>query len=178
MALTITEALAELKTIDKRMEKKQEFILAYLYRQDALKDPLERDGGSVAAIARERQSLADLAVRKVVIRRAIQDANATNQITVGKVTQPIADWLVWRRDVAPMQQRLLVALRNQINAIRADAQRKGLTVSSEGQTSRPQDFIVNINESELAKEQEALEEVLGTLDGLLSLKNATITVEV
>jgi len=35
MALTITEALAELKTIDKRLEKKQEFVVMYSIRQEA-----------------------------------------------------------------------------------------------------------------------------------------------
>lgn len=46
MALTITEALAEIKTVGKRVEKKREFIKAFLARQDGVKDPLEKDGGS------------------------------------------------------------------------------------------------------------------------------------
>ena len=40
------------------------------------------------------------------------------------------------------------------------------------------DIVVNINEKELAEQAEALEEVLGSLDGQLSLKNATIYIDV
>lgn len=43
--MLITEALAELKTLNKRVEKKKEYVKAYLYRQEGLKDPLEKDGG-------------------------------------------------------------------------------------------------------------------------------------
>ena len=55
MPITITEALAEIKTVGKRVEKKREFIKSFLARQDGIKDPLEKDGGSYQAIARERQ---------------------------------------------------------------------------------------------------------------------------
>ncbi len=51
--LTITEALAEIPTIEKRIEKKREFILNYLYRQSSVRDPHEKDGGSTVLIVRE-----------------------------------------------------------------------------------------------------------------------------
>src|SRR5277367_6394116 len=102
--VTITEALAELKTIDKRIQKKREFVLGYLLRQEMFKDPLERDGGSVSAIKREMQSIRDLEERKIGIRRAIQQANERTNVTVGKQTRSIADWLVWKREVAPAYQ--------------------------------------------------------------------------
>src|SRR5215831_611359 len=98
--ITITEALAELKTIDKRIEKKREFVLSYLLRQEMFKDPLEKDGGSVSAIRREMQSIVDLEERRITIRRAVQQANERNSVMVGKQTRTIADWLVWRREVA------------------------------------------------------------------------------
>ena len=44
--MTITEALAEIKTIQKRIDKKREFILHHTYRQHTLRDLLEKDGGS------------------------------------------------------------------------------------------------------------------------------------
>jgi len=39
------------------------------------------------------------------------------------------------------------------------------------------DFVVNVNERELAENIEDLENTLGVLDGQLSLKNATIILE-
>jgi hypothetical protein len=176
--ITITEALAELKTIDKRIGKKREFVLTYLLRQEMFKDPLERDGGSVSAIKREAQAIRDLEERKIVIRRAIQQANERNSVTVGRQSRTIADWLVWRREVAPVQQQFLANIRGKIEQARQEATRKGGGLSASAETAKPNDVIVNINEQELARDIEQLEETLGTLDGQLSLKNATLTIDV
>ena len=89
----------------------------------------------------------------------------------------IADWLVWRRDVASNLQRFLLELRQKIESARNAARNKGVTLTS-GEGSRPDDIIVNINEQMISKNIEHLEEILGTLDGLLSLKNATITLDI
>jgi hypothetical protein len=176
--ITITEALAELKTIDKRIAKKREFVLTYLLRQEMFKDPLEKDGGSVSAIKRETQSINDLEERKIVIRRAVQQANERNTVAVGRQTRSIADWLVWRREVAPVQQQFLANIRARIEQARTEAARKGAGLSGSAETAKPNDVIVNVNEQELAREIEGLEDVLGTLDGQLSLKNATLMIDV
>ena len=175
--VTITEALAELKTIDKRVQKKREFILSFLLRQEMMKDPLQADGGAVSAIKREQQSIGDLLERKVAIRRAIQTANAVMFVVIGNDKRTIADWLVWRRDVAPLKQQFFNELRGRIEATRQEAQRKGVQVVN-GEAQKPTDIIVNVNEQELAKQIEAMEETLGVLDGQLSLKNATMTIDV
>lgn len=176
--LTITEALAELKTIDKRLEKKREFIKGYIARQDIVKDPLEKDGGSVTAIARERQSMRDLEERKLAIRRAIAAKNMHVSIALSGQTRTIADWLVWRREVAPQRQGFLGGLRAAVQGVREQTVRKGGQVVDSGQGSgSAQDVVVNISELELAQDIEALEEALGNLDGQLSLKNATTIVE-
>src|SRR3954447_22513178 len=133
--ITITEALAELKTIDKRIEKKREFVLSYLLRQEMLKDPLEKDGGSVSAIKRELQAIHDLEERKVLIRRRVQAANERNTVTVGKQSRTIADWLVWRRDGAPIQQQFLASLRNKIEQARAEAARRGAGLSATAESA-------------------------------------------
>lgn len=175
--ISITEALAELKTIDKRIEKKGKFILAYVYRQEMLKDPHEKDGGSAEVIKREQQAIHDLLERKVTIRRAIQEANSTNFVTIGDEKRTIADWLVWRREVAPLQEVILNQLSGRIDTARQEAQRKGVSlVNNEAQ--KPTDIIVNVNEKELARQIEHLAEILGALDGQLSLKNATLLVDV
>jgi hypothetical protein len=176
--ITITEALAELKTIDKRIEKKREFVLSYLLRQEMFKDPLEKDGGSAAAIRRELQSIHDLEERKIAIRRAINAANEAASITTGGQTRTIADWLVWRREVAPKLSQFLASLRSRIEQARQEAARKGASLTTSAETARPNDVVVNINEQELARQIETLEEALGHLDGQLSLKNATLMIEV
>ena len=179
MALTITEALAEIKTIQARLTKKREFITRYIARQDGQKDPLANEGGSREAIKRERQAMTDLEARIVAIRAAIQRANASTSITVGATTRPIADWLVWRREVAPNTKAYVAGIIGGLASMRADAQRKGLAVrGDEKEVTSPNDIVVNVEEKALADEVEAMESTLGTLDGQLSLKNATTVIEV
>lgn len=180
MALTITEALADLKTLGKRIEKKREYIASYLARQDGLKDPLEKDGGSAEVIRRERQAIADLETRHVAIRTAIQAVNQTTAITIEGHVRTIAEWLTWRKEVAPGAQLFVNKLRQMTVQARAQAQQKGwgvVTVSG-GTAQQPTDVVINVDEGALAREAEQLETILGTLDGQLSLKNATVTIEV
>lgn len=177
MGITITEALAEIKTVQKRIEKKREFVLGFLARQDGIKDPLEKDGGSFQAIVRERQAIADLEGRIIAIRRGIQRANDTTTITINGAERSIADWLAWRRDVAPGYQQFLGRIRQQINGVRDQARKQGVNmVFATAQAEKPQDFVVNINEQDLAAEIERIEDTLGQLDGQLSLKNATVQI--
>ena len=175
--ITITEALAETKTIAKRIENKQQFILLYLFREERIKDPLIKEGGAEKVIGQEMQSIADLNERKVAIRRQIQDANANYSITVGKETRSIADWLVWRREVASNMKTFYMELRKKIEVARTVARSRGSTISS-GEGSRPDDIVVNLNEQTISQKIETLEETLGVLDGMLSLKNATIRIAV
>src|SRR3990167_9466260 len=111
---TITEALAELKTLAKRIEKKKEFVMQHLLRQELLKDPLEKDGGSFAVVDRERQAIGDLQQRIIDIRTAIARANESTEIVVDDVTRSIAEWLVWRREVAPGVQQFLRSMATHI----------------------------------------------------------------
>lgn len=180
--ITITEALAEIKTIGKRIAKKREFVNGYLARRDGLRDALEKDGGSPAVILAETQAIGDLEQRIIALRRGIQRANDETTVTVNGATRSISEWLTWRRDVAPGQQQWLSQMRSQINQVRETAKREGATLISatasvSGET-KPTDIVVNIDERELAGRIETLEDTLGQLDGQLSLKNATVTVNV
>lgn len=180
MALTITEALAEIKTIIKRIEKKRQFVREFLFRQDFLKDPLENQGGSRSALENERQAIADLEARIVGLRRAIQKANESTVVVIGGEARSIADWLVWRREVAPGVQAFLAMLRSGLQQVRTQAVQKGVSVRIAGEAaaaSQPNDVVVNIDEKALAAETEELESILGSLDGQLSLKNATTVVD-
>jgi hypothetical protein len=176
--ITITEALAEIKTIGKRIEKKREFINGILFRQDMLRDPHEGDGGSRAAIAREQQAIVDLEGRVVALRRAIRHANDEVTVTIGGTTKVIADWLTWRREVAPQAKAQMERMRGALHGMREQAKRQGAAVVSNPETASRQDVVVNINESVLASEIESMEITLGELDGQLSLKNATVLIPV
>ena len=176
--ITITEALQEVKTIDARIQKKKEFIFNFLFRQNNQRDPHEKDGGSASLIAKERQSINDLLERKITIRNAINVANAENSITIKDQSRTISEWLVWKRDVAPTLKAVLNETAARLQSMRQDVSRKGLTVTQNAPAEVTLDVIVNVNEAELAKQIENLEETLSTLDGQFSLKNATIKIEV
>lgn len=179
MALTITEALAELKTIQKRVEKKREFVGGVLARQEGFRDPLEKDGGSAKVIAQERQAIADLERRHIAIRMAIQKVNQETPVTVDGETKMLAEWLTWRKEVAPGEQMFINKMRATLTNLRAQMQQKGFQVLSASDTARNStDLIINVDEAELAKQAERLETILGGLDGQLSLKNATVLVAV
>lgn len=180
MSTTITEALAEIKTIGKRIEKKRQSVATYLARDSRLKDPLEKDGGSAKFIISERQGIADLENRIVAIRTAIQKSNLQTQTAIGNRTLTVAEWLTWRREVAGGTQGFLNGLNAGIRGIREKAQKEGATIvqtatDSDGKSLR--EVIVNIDEKALLEEQENLEKTLGDLDGRLSLLNATTVIE-
>lgn len=192
--LTVTEALAEIKTLQARIQKRRENIQPYLARQNAVTDPLLRDleGGSPAFIKRERQAAHDLEERLVKLRTAIQRLNLNETITIGKDTRSIAEWLTWRKEILldvrtpntgtvyPGLRSFLAALRAALQKLRQEAKGRSVSVVS-ADTSQPpayQDVVININEIQLAEEAEQLETIVGTLDGQLSLKNATTFIEV
>lgn len=168
--MTITEALAELKTIAKRLEKKREFVYAHLVYHAQFKDPLTKDGGASVVVERERQGISDLESRVVAIRTAIQRANLATTITVEGQIRTIAEWLAWRKDVMPERKRFLGAMFAAIQQRRREFTTKA--------AATPEDIVVNINERELADASEQLETIVATLDGQLSLKNATTTITV
>ena len=174
MDITITEALAEVPTIAKKVSKKQQFVQDFLSRPAAVRDPHEKDGGSAELIRRELQAIADLEQRLIAIRSGIAQSNAVTKITIGATIRTVADWLTWRREVAPVQQMRLNGMANTLRTLRNKAQQQGVKVAEnpEGFT----DYIININERDLADQIEALETTLGALDGQLSLKNATTTI--
>jgi len=176
--ITITEGLAEIKTIGKRIAKKEQTVWGCLYRHDVIRDPHAKSGGSAAVVERELQGIKDLEDRIVSIRRAIREANAATEISVCGTTKSIEEWLTWRREVAPGMQHRLANMRARINAVRDKGQKEGFAVLQGGQAaSKELDVIVNLDEGDLAKQIEGLEETLGTLDGQLSLKNATVALE-
>lgn len=175
--MTVTEALAERATIAKRIQKKMTAIGPYLAKLEKTKDPLEGDGGSKKYVAETRQSILDLAYRSTVITRLIAESNQLVNVTVSGVERTIAEWLIWRRETAPLLQTHFETMRRHVSALRDEASRKtvGLRETEGGQ---PDDIVVMFSETELNGEIENLEQVLGDLDGRLSLSNATTLIEV
>jgi hypothetical protein len=182
--LTITEALAEIKTINKRLEKKKQAVLLNVARDGRMLDPLGKDGGSEKFVAAERQAIRDLEDRLIRIRTQIQLTNLNTPLTVGKRRMSVAEWLTFRREVAEGQQGFYAGLSNSIRAIRTKYEqptynvRANVSAVANSGESKPVEVAVHLDEKALIGEQEELETLLGTLDGQLSLLNATTTIEV
>ena len=179
--MTITEALAEIKVIEKRVAKKREFVNSYFGRQQIVRDPFEAKGGSAVLVPAEQQAIADLLEERIRIRGAIQMANYSNTITIGRVTRSIGAWLTWRREVAPTEQQLVADLRARIDGARKNATQRGGSVvpvgaPATGEKSDESNLVLNVDEKRLTERAEEIESSLATLDGLLSLKNATIVI--
>ena len=183
MGITITEALAEIKTIGKRLEKKREFVQQYLAQPERIKDPFEKDGGSQAVLSQEMQSISDLEGRQIQLRVAISRINDQTQLAIDGTSRTINEWLVWRREVAPGQEAFMTKLMQLLGGLQKEAQQRGARMVGAGAAvavgdSQPTDIIVNIDERKLSENREKLQNVLGQLDGQLSLKNATLTLDI
>lgn len=175
--ILIADALAEITTIGKRLEKKQQSIVAYVARDERIRDPLEKTGGSTQFIASERQSHADLTNRIIALRRAVAAANTATLLNLNGVEMSLADWLVWKREVYPLRKTLLDGLLRQVNVTRGEAKKRNVQlVGPNQQVQNEGDIMVHLDEQALNQEIEALEELFGKLDGALSVKNATTSV--
>lgn len=176
---TITEGLAELKTLRKRIDKKRESIGQYMARAEAVRDPLEKQGGSEKHIREERQAIDQLEANYVDLRRRIALANDTTVVTILGEARSISEWLIWRREIAPARKNWLAGLRAGIKQLREKTQQRGgqmiagTSINYAGVDAKPDDIVVNIDEAALDRELEEMETILGDLDGQLSLKNAT-----
>jgi hypothetical protein len=172
--LTITEALAEIKMIQKRVEKKIEQVRTYGLRQDCLRDPLEKDGGSRAVCRQELQAIRDLMERQILIRTKISQVNRDTLVAVDGLIRTVESWLIWKREVARKKADMLAGFLKGLEQAREEAKRKGWAVMQTGQIpERPTDVIVNLDERGLTLELEELEALMERLDGKLSLSNAT-----
>lgn len=176
--MTITEGLAEIKTVVKRLAEKRQFILDHLSRRADTIDPLARQGSgsSEKAVLEALQSHSDLCNCIVTIRRAIRRANEATEVTVSGHTMSIADWLVWRRESLVQQNSTNVAIQQQIRVLRSSMTKAGGSVNPK-EDPKGSDMLLHINEKALATNIEELAAIETTLDGALSLANATIQIE-
>lgn len=180
--MTVTEALADIKTSAKRIEKKREFVRNYLWRQGHIKDPHEKNGGSTHRVACEQQAIKDLEATIVLLRFKIAQLNAKTEVEVGGETKTVAEWLIWRRDVVPDRRGFLTGLQTTVVEVQRGfaGVRAGGEVVQAVQGHEPSGVgtvAINVDQLELAGEIERIEKVLGELDGKLSHRNATTFVE-
>jgi len=178
MGLTVTEALSELNLIKKKVEKKREVVLNSLIRPKHLKDKLESSGGSRDFIKAELQSVSDLLARYLKLKGAIADANIKNTIQVNGTTKSIYDWLNWKRDMSNSDLHFN-------NSVHQSVQKHFDSIAKQPQVFKDDDgkthlleYEANVEYGDFVKLAEMTQETLERLDGQLSLKNATILLDV
>lgn len=176
--ITITEALSDINLIKKKIASHQNNIKSVLVRMKHIKDPFESDGGSTQMIKRAKQALTDQQKRLEKIRGAISSANLTHEITVGETTKTIFDWLTWKREIsgdhAEFVQSVYQTVRNEQQRIEKSPQ---VYEDAEGKKHMVE-LVSNIDISDWLREIEISTEMLEKLDGQLSLKNATIVIDI
>lgn len=178
---TITQALAELKLADKKIAVQADFVRKNIARNEGVKDPFEKQGGSPKLVAEAMQSIKDLFERKITLRRAIAKANDSTSLTILDKTMTISEWLIWRRDVAPGLGKFTVDLGNLIQQTRERAQKNGqaivpYTALGAETELKASDIVVNADELSLHRAHQTQVEILGVLDGELSMLNATTSI--
>lgn len=174
--MNVTQALAEIKTINARLQKKREFVRAYCARQRVLTDPYEAEGGTPLKIRQELQAITDLQTRVVSLRRAILESNLSTQLTVAGITRSVQDWLTWRREIAGSQEAFVRGILAETQRIRKECLQRGGAVDDN--TGSNYDLVIQVSEADFNKAAEDLATVLGELDGALSVSNATTVIEV
>lgn len=178
--MTITEALAEIKLITSKLEKKRTRVLGNLMRCANQVDPLEHEGGSVKYLESEMQSIAALEENLIKIRGAIMSANLLHVAEIMGKTKTIYEWLVWKREIVnPMKSFYqLIYTKTKESVDYADKNPHVLRKPEPGTMPELAKMEPNLNYMEFSKKHEEVSDILSKLDGVLSLKNATIVIEV
>lgn len=177
--LTITEALAEIKLIDQKIAKKRDFIRAHAVRSAIVVDPLAKAGTtSEAAIASTLQAIAALFNRRIAIRMAIQQSNLENKLTVEGRRMQVAEWLIWKREVAPSEGQFLTGILQSMDKIRKDAMGGTVQNRSTGQQQMmgPTELHFAIDEPAIRQAEAVHQQTFSRLDALLSVHNSRTTV--
>lgn len=174
--ITITEALSEINLIKKKIEKKELVVVGNLVRVKHIQDPLE--GGSQVYVARELQAINDLNKRHVNIKSAIAEANIKNFVTIHDETKSIFDWLTWKRDIADKQVKLFQQINHGVkNHLDSQSQRPNVYKDDAGKVMLVE-YELNVDYSTQLLAAQILGDTIEKLDGQLSLKNATIQIEI
>lgn len=176
--LTITEALSEINLIKKKIAKKKETILATLVIASHLPDPHEKHGGSESFVKQEMQSIQDLSDRLIRIRSAIAEANVKNEIQISDAKSSIYDWLTFKREIADDMINFTQSVVKQVETHNTRVSNQPQVYKTDDGKTQLVEYKVNIDQTEWIKKNENYVEKKEKLDGQLSLKNATIVIEI
>ena len=176
--ITITEALSEINLVKKKISAKQAKIQSALVQAEHIADPFLSEGGSEAMIKAESQGIYDLNYRLAKIRAEISHANLTHKISLGEDSRSIHDWLIWKREIATGQIRFTKEVHEAIkNHNKSSSDRPQVYKDSEEKVQLVK-YKINVDYADWLKREAELNEKLEKLDGQLSLKNATIVIEI
>jgi len=178
---TISEAMAELKLIDKKVQKKIEFIKSNCVSYDHVADPYKPEGGRTQIIKQEEQAIKDLLERYESIREKIMEANLLNKVVISNITKSIYGWLIWRKEIKTKQTELYGMYTEVEGKIKQLVTQPQLVKKEDKDGNVAGELMKatsNIKLDEYRKELEKISDTFETLDGVLSLKNATIFIEV
>jgi len=184
--LTVTEALAEIRTIKKRLPKLRESVGKFVVQIAQARDPhRDLDGGSAEYVRRERQRISDLERRYLELRLAIQRSNLSTEIgflTSSGVgySSSVAEALLWKNDLVEGQKTFLAGLAKIVEFGRTKAKSGGgrTVAADQADEAGDADVLVHLDEAELLEEIDRVEEILGLIDGKVTLLNSTTTIEV
>lgn len=179
MQLTITEALSEINLINKKITNAKENVYMHSTRVEHMKDPFEKEGGSQAFVQSQMQSIEDLKKRLIKIRSSILKANLENELEIDGTKMTISEWLTWKKEVAKDSTEFYSkAFRDCKHKL--DRQENAPQVFKDELTNEVKciKVIPNVDYAKCLEMTSKLDEVYQKLDGKLSLKNATIIVEV
>lgn len=176
--MTITEALSEVNLVKKKVEKKSLNVLQNLIRAKHLKDPFEADGGSKKVNESEVQAIDDLNSRLIKLRAAISRANLDNSIAIDKTKMSIHDWLIWKREVSKSASEFAQKIPQLVKTHIDQVTRQPQVYKDSEEKTHLVDYEINIDYPGFIKRSERISDSLEKLDGQLSLKNATIVVEI
>lgn len=172
--ITITEALAEIKLLDKKIAKKRDFVRDNCLYAVHMPDPFERDGGRKAVINRELQAIGDLWRRQIRLRAGIARINNEEKITIDETTMTITGWLTWRREIATTEINFYSSISSSVlSTLKQKAERPEARQLEESGKFEFVKWDSAVDANALRMVAEGKQTMLDELDGKLSMKNAT-----
>lgn len=174
--MTVTEALAEIKLIQKKVDKKIAAMNPCITRFEHQKDPYP---DSAVMIRGEVQSIEDLYTNLSSIRKAISKANLETTMTVGTTEKTVTEWLTWKKEIYdPLNKIYSGLVSTATNEISRNAKQPSLvTKTDSNDATQLAKLVINVDIPTLNKKMEQIMEINEKVDGLLSLKNATVVIE-
>jgi hypothetical protein len=180
--ITITEALSEINLIKKKLVSKRGVVSQMLIRAEHIPDTYEKEGGSRAYIDREVQSINDLCLRLISIRAGINRANLKETITISEnghaISQSIHDWLIWKREIINDDLNFYKTVTHAVKMHLDSVSKQPQVYKDDAGNIHLVKSMINIDYPAWQAAHARASAILEKLDGQLSLKNATILIDV